>query len=99
MKRGSHNPNLSLTVTLTRPRDEPWSAAVGRINAWILAEGSRISQLSARPAQRWITHRIKLVQSIYNMIETDLDAVKALGDTGDGLFRGIISITPLRVWA
>jgi len=33
----SSNPNLHVTVTMSRPGDEPWSGAVGRIDARLLA--------------------------------------------------------------
>ena len=33
----SRNPNLSVTVTMSRPGDEPWSGRVGRIDAALLA--------------------------------------------------------------
>ncbi len=33
----SRNANLSVTVTMSRPGDEPWSGAVGRIDAALLA--------------------------------------------------------------
>ena len=33
----TRNANLSVTVTMTRPGDEPWSGAVGRIDATLLA--------------------------------------------------------------
>ena len=33
----SGNPNLRVTVTMSRPGDEPWSGAVGRIDARLLA--------------------------------------------------------------
>jgi ferredoxin-NADP reductase/ferredoxin len=33
----SRNRNLSVTVTMSRPEDEPWSGAIGRIDARLLA--------------------------------------------------------------
>ena len=44
----SGNANLSVTVTMSRPGDEPWSGAVGRIDAALLA--SAVPDIPARRA-------------------------------------------------
>jgi ferredoxin-NADP reductase len=42
------NPNLHVTVTMSRPGDEPWSGAVGRIDARLLA--SAVPRIAAQRA-------------------------------------------------
>ena len=44
----SRNSNLSVTVTMSRPGDEPWSGAVGRIHAALLA--SVVPEIATRRA-------------------------------------------------
>lgn len=44
----SGNPNLRVTVTMSRPGDEPWSGAVGRIDARLLA--SAVPQIATQRA-------------------------------------------------
>ncbi|MGC2081622.1 MAG: FAD-binding oxidoreductase [Xanthobacteraceae bacterium] len=44
----SGNPNLRVTVTMSRPGDEPWSGAVGRIDARLLA--SAVPQIASQRA-------------------------------------------------